>query len=260
MKQVARGFTLIEMAIVLVIIGLVIKAGIGVVGPMRDRDKAETTARNMALVEKALAVYIIQHGCLPCPANGLGAGTGIARDQVDGDYGAGIQCTDEACIVANAAVPWRTIQLAEENAVDGWGNRIRYGVASGTRCDGVVGGGIQSAGAMARCAVASYPAGGITVNDLSAATNPVTTTAAYVLISSGPDRSLALTQTEGVATANVHTQASGGQFENSDGDDEYTRGELNSTSGANHFDDIVLYRSAPLIIQLCGDGTCGNPA
>ncbi|MHB1207872.1 MAG: hypothetical protein ACYCZX_20070, partial [Rhodospirillaceae bacterium] len=32
------------------------------------------------------------------------------------------------------------------------------------------------------------------------------------------------------------------------------------TNAAAHFDDIVRFRTAPMIIQLCGANACGNPA
>ena len=45
-----------------------------------------------------------------------------------------------------------------------------------------------------------------------------------------------------------------------DGDETYAYGDFISVDGATHFDDIVRFKSAPIIVQQCGPGACGNPS
>ena len=70
-----RGFTLVEVAILLVVIGLIAAGGLAIINPLLDSGRASTTLKRMALVEKALQSYVMQFGCLPCPANGALAST-----------------------------------------------------------------------------------------------------------------------------------------------------------------------------------------
>lgn len=259
MKQFAGGFTLIEMAIVLVVIGLVFTGASKVVGPLLDRDRSEVTRKHMNAAEDALRVYVMRFGCLPCPADGaLPSDAGLPDNNHGRAFAGGAvvagDCAPAAavCQAADGAVPWRTLGISEEEASDGWGTRLRYAVAAGTPCGTAT---LTETGGMQRCAGSSYPAGGISVDNLDIAGGPETTTAAYVLFSVGRDRAGGRRQTSGVAVA---ASAVATQAENTDGDNTFSQGAFNGST-AGYFDDILIYRSAPIIIQQCGEGACGNP-
>ena len=256
-----RGFTLVAVAILLVIVGLIAAGGLGVINPLIDGGRASTTKKRMDMVENAIQSYVEQYGCLPCPANGTTASTNAAAGSSAanaGTYTTG--CATAVCDVSTSAVvPWRTLGLAEEIAIDGWGNRMRYDVANaGTPCATAE---LWGATGMMRCTTSTYPAGGISVDDFDTAASTDISNAAYVLFSSGPDESLALTSTTGVLTSNVYGQAGGDpQFDNTYGSETYYSGSVISVSGTTHFDDIVRYKTAPIIVQKCGPGLCGNPS
>lgn len=63
----ARGFTLVEIAIVLVIIGLLVGIGASVMGPLAKRTKWVTTREQIRGAREALTGYAISRGRLPCP-------------------------------------------------------------------------------------------------------------------------------------------------------------------------------------------------
>lgn len=254
-----HGFTLIEVAILLVIVGTVAVGGLTIVSVLTDARRSETSLDRLDLVEKALQSYVEEFSCLPCPANGA-----LSSALAENNFGrsldtgglVGGNCTANACQLANAVVPWRTLGLSEEQAVDGWGNRIRYYVGGGTPCTAAAG--LQDTSGMDRCGT-NYPAGNVVVNDNDSAAS--TTNAAYALVSSGPDKALALASPTGGTTADKYGQGGGGagQDENSDDDAVFAYGDFIGISGAAHFDDIVRFKTAEIMVQLCGPGTCQNP-
>lgn len=266
------GFTLIEMGIVLMVLGLAAAGSIALLGPVFDARRAELTTQRMDVIQKALQLYVIQNGCLPCPTNGALASTAANAGSSMSSAGALIVlssgCVTPAtvtCLRTSAVVPWITLGLSEQDITDGWGDRIRYGVAGSvttTPTCPAIAGTLHLTNGMVRTTGASgcYPAGNLTVDDIDLPVASDTTNAAYVLISSGPDQALALKAKSGVSTADRWGQSSGGQFENSDGDDAYASGLFHANTDASHFDDITRFQSAPNMIQLCGAGACGNPS
>jgi len=108
------GFTLIEMAIVLVIIGLLLTGLLGPLGVQRDvRDYAETRAV-LSDYKEALIGYALSQTppYLPCP-DVLG-GDGLEELRVGG-----------VCPINVGEVPWATLGLAE---ADSWNSTYLYRV------------------------------------------------------------------------------------------------------------------------------------
>lgn len=270
----ARGFTLIEMAIVLVVIGLILSGGLLAVSPVLLNSKINETKATMERIETALVLYGIQNGCLPCPANGaIATGAtnfGEARHSA-GYYTTG--CTPlvtNTCVVTDGVVPWRNLGLSEADITDAWNNRIRYQLSSGTTSACTDGGdvstrnndlqftdGFERDGSVTSC----YPYGAITLQDTASNTiiaGGASEGAAIVLISHGPDGDggfAAGTGTQKSATSGSTTQA-----ENTDNDTTFVQDDPITVEGSTYFDDIVRWRTAPMLIQLCGSGACGNPS
>jgi prepilin-type N-terminal cleavage/methylation domain-containing protein len=269
-----RGFTLIEMAIVMVIIGLVFTGATTIALPVFTSEKIDLTQRRMTTIQQALQVYVIQNGCLPCPASGTARST-VAADHpgealnTGGTYvNSTTHCTATACITANGVVPWITLGLSELDAVDGWSHRIGYAVSQGiTNCAGITPAGLQDTNGVVRCGISTspvFPQGTMSIwNNDSPATVEVTT-AAYALVSAGPDGALSYSQTTGGTTGNrysqTYTAGVPGQAMNNSSGNERTYGNLNGLSTTAHFDDIVRFATAPNMIQKCGANACGNPS
>ena len=115
------GFTLAEMAIVLVIVGLLLTSVISTVSTQLDaRNIAETQSR-LNQIKEAIIGFAQANGRLPCPADGTIA-TGVS--------GAGVeQFSGSACTSANnfGVVPWATLGVSE---TDVWGRRFGYKVTA----------------------------------------------------------------------------------------------------------------------------------
>jgi prepilin-type N-terminal cleavage/methylation domain-containing protein len=275
-----RGFTLIEMAIVITILGLAAGMAVKVIKPLKDVSRTDLTRAHLKIIDKALQLYAIQNGCLPCPANGSLASTSVTTLTVAGvphDYStAGLAddgasappqylsgCTTSAtCRTTNLTVPWITLGISEEEASDGWGDRIRY-IVKGTPCTGS---NLAGTNGMIRCLTSgatAFPTGSIAVSDTDTGSTPACTPtepcAAYALISSGPDRASALKAHSGGATGNTAAAGSNQLTNASDGTTVY-KGSANNLSGASYFDDIVVFKTPRVLILTCGSNACGNPA
>jgi len=132
-----RGFTLIEMALVIAIIGLMVSGGIFAITPVLRQAKVNQTATALDQLEAALALFAIRNNRLPCPADGslpsTNANYGIEPTPTPVNGG---NCTvgttnTNGFVVGNSVIPWRTLGLDESYSVDGWNNRISYFPANG---------------------------------------------------------------------------------------------------------------------------------
>lgn len=116
----SSGFTLIEIAIVLVIIGLATVMIIKASGGMLDNEKRKTVRVTLDTVDTALANFVAVHKRLPCPADGRIA---------SGAFNAGIELV--SCNPAEqtwGVVPWVTLGLSGNEASDPWNGRLSYRV------------------------------------------------------------------------------------------------------------------------------------
>jgi prepilin-type N-terminal cleavage/methylation domain-containing protein len=128
-----RGFTLIEMAIVLLIIGLALGMILNVTGSMRDSQNRQLVQTKLAVLDTALANFVAQNKRLPCPANGLLA-SGAANAGVETlsagppPVGAPAKGTCNPASQANGVIPWMSLGLTESDATDPWNGRMTYRV------------------------------------------------------------------------------------------------------------------------------------
>lgn len=112
-----RGFTLLEMTIVILIIGLLIGMAAPVLNDMANRSRNEATVGHLDLIEAAMAVFAQRNGRLPCPGAPDASTVGNER------------ATCATAATAVGIVPFRTLGLSEDLARDGYRNMITYVVA-----------------------------------------------------------------------------------------------------------------------------------
>jgi len=116
---VSKGFTLTELAIVLLIVALLIGGLLVPLSAQIDMRNASDTNKSLADIKDALIGFAAVHGRLPCPAV---ATTPTAT------AGAGLEVTSGVgCANASGAgvLPWATLGV---NETDAWGNRYSYRV------------------------------------------------------------------------------------------------------------------------------------
>jgi len=110
MRYKISGFSLIETAIVLIIIGLISGAAFPALITMLDWQKTSTTAQNQEKILYALAGYAIQNLSLPYAANPVNS---------EGQQ-------DSASHRRRGIVPYADLRLPESMAKDGYGHWFTY--------------------------------------------------------------------------------------------------------------------------------------
>lgn len=114
------GFTLIEMAIVMVIIGIIISVMSTVLPNLIHSGKIKKTQSTLEKVDYSLQGYIVAAGRLPCPdTNGDGRENRNDNEWI-GDP------SDDTCPSYVGDLPYITLGLSI--GTDVWGNKIKYGV------------------------------------------------------------------------------------------------------------------------------------
>lgn len=125
-RSTERGFSLIEMAIVLIILGFLLAAFLLPLQAQRNIASQLKTEAILEDIKKALIGFAQIHGHLPCPATANGSGifpddTGTANAHLTG-----------VCVVQTGFLPAQTLGLqpidAQGYALDAWQNRIRYAI------------------------------------------------------------------------------------------------------------------------------------
>lgn len=124
------GFTLLEMAVIVVISGIILTfLGSALLTFMRE-NQIETTEQRIAKIESALGRYLSDNGRYPCPANRfLGPGdSDFGKEVTTTCNSGGFSGTTRRGGVRIGAVPNRSLNLTEEDAADAWGRKFTYAV------------------------------------------------------------------------------------------------------------------------------------
>jgi prepilin-type N-terminal cleavage/methylation domain-containing protein len=131
--QLRRGFSLVEMAVVLAIVAMLLGGIIMTLSTQEEARNAAETRRRLEAAADAVIGFAIANRRLPCPASGATGTESLAS----GTTAAGGACSSNfGGFLPGASVGFQPVD-AQGFAVDAWGNRIRYAVASAiTGCTG----------------------------------------------------------------------------------------------------------------------------
>ena len=119
-----QGFTLVELAIVLVIVGILLGGFISTLASRIENTRKSETVKELEDIKQAMMAYAFVNGYLPCPDCDVAGGNCLAANVGDGeaDFIAGGACMETE---AAGSVPWVTLGLGRSDA---WGTRYRYAV------------------------------------------------------------------------------------------------------------------------------------
>jgi len=128
------GFTLIEMAMVLMIVGLLLGGLLVPLSAQMDQRNVSDTRKQLDEIQQALIGFAIINGRLPCPADPTTptGSTNAAGVSAGSEY----KTTTSPYICANAnlsnnaswgVLPWATLGV---NETDAWGRRFTYRVTT----------------------------------------------------------------------------------------------------------------------------------
>ena len=115
------GFTLVEMAVVVVIAGIILGALLPAVLDMRRATQLTATQTNLQSLLRVTAAYVQANGCLPCPTPSGVANGGLGH--VRGD----VRTSPPVCGVCaqpDGIVPFVSLGIDPVVAKDGWGRWI----------------------------------------------------------------------------------------------------------------------------------------
>ncbi|MCB5190086.1 type II secretion system GspH family protein [Methylobacillus arboreus] len=124
-----HGFSLIEMAVVLVILGFVITALILPVTAQREASSLRQTENQLAIAQKALIGFAQANGRLPCPATFASRGVEAFIQQASEGGG---ECDPNAQLLPAATLGIQPVN-DQGQAVDGWSTSVFYKVAQSNR-------------------------------------------------------------------------------------------------------------------------------
>lgn len=139
----ARGFSLVEMALVLLIVGLLAAVFLPATNTFLENNRRKETRAKLEALEQAMVRFVMVNRRLPCPADGV-QGAANPTSGVEQRNGAVTPATCTA--MATGVVPWRSLGVPADAAMDAWGNLITYRVWA--RTSGGVGSAINTSLAM----------------------------------------------------------------------------------------------------------------
>ena len=124
-----NAFTLVEMAVVLVIIGLVISGLLVSLSAQVEQKSFHETETTLDNIKEALLGYAMANGRFPCPAATPGTGVTAVESPTNAAT-AGVACTNSL----NGYVPGVTLGITPTDpngyVLDGWNNPIRYAISN----------------------------------------------------------------------------------------------------------------------------------
>lgn len=127
MRKNMPGFTLVEMAVVLVIVGLVLAGILSTFQTQMASAKIRETRQSLLDIRESLQAFALINGRLPCPADPVLANTTVGAGQES------IGAVSGLCLRVNGVIPWATLGVKE---LDAWGGRFSYSVTDSSAAGG----------------------------------------------------------------------------------------------------------------------------
>ncbi len=239
MKTIEKqaGFSLVEMAIVLAILGFVLTALLLPLRAQREQAAQLQTLSTLETAKQALLGFAQANGRLPCPAI---AGSGVAAPNASGT------CTQQVGFLPATTLGLQPVN-AQGFAVDAWNNPIRYAVTQSdvnittgvatlnpvfTTSSGISNAGIANLSQSASlrvCASSSIFPTTCSAPPVSSENNYLINNAVVVIFSIGA------TGTEGAGSAD--------ETENLDTDAVFVSRDTSLAAAPNEFDHLVTWIS-----------------
>jgi prepilin-type N-terminal cleavage/methylation domain-containing protein len=241
-----RGFSLVELAVVLVLVGIVMTMGLkAVTATLENAAYAETRAK-LERLKTALIVFLRTNGRLPCPDNSGGLASGIEASTCIANAGEGY-----------GIVPWVTLGIERDAALDGWGNFITYRVANGHPAG--KNWTSKTTGTPFDINELKTPTNALTiqeVNSAGSALQSVSTKAVAVFLSHGANGYGA--KTTKVGARMPYGDAGAGEQTNASNLTFFIKRPVSDAAGAFNgpYDDLVVFLTPDMLLQpLVDDGT-----
>ena len=247
------GFTLVELAVVIAVLGLIIGTLLAPLRARVDAARVQKTERTLDEVRVALIGHAIARGALPCPD--------VAADGIDGVAPAA--CTGAAL---EGVLPYQTLGVPR---ADAWGRLFRYRITEEFSNRALTGQqpdpgrlDITDTGDITVLTRGDDPAtGGATELKHQSVATALTRTAAALVLSSGPNGLGGIDAATGGALA-APSGGAADEMENADADATFaSRRHSRGAGGCDdadessvppppscEFDDIVTWIATPVLV------------
>jgi prepilin-type N-terminal cleavage/methylation domain-containing protein len=229
-----KGFSLLEMAIVLTIVGLLLAGLLPFLTGQIEQQHRSETRKQLDDIQQALFGFALSNGRLPCPADGtIATVAGLVN-------GAGLEKVGCTAGANGGVLPWVTLGV---NETDAWGRRFTYRVTpdfadavSTTTYAGCIPIPAPTQSSFALCS-----SGNLTIGLTAGATN-VANNIPAIIISHGTDGLGAYMpsgqQIQPIPPANTD------QGDNTDNDNNFVSHDFTAS-----FDDLVVWLSPNILFN-----------
>lgn len=130
-RQTTRGFTLVEVSISMVVVGLILTIGTLMIPRIAFQYQEQATYDRMDRIHKAISAYAQKHNRVPCPAD---PDVTILTQPYGTERGSGAAGTAQGSCPTLASrqgiIPFRTLGLTLDDIEDSFGNFITYKVSA----------------------------------------------------------------------------------------------------------------------------------
>lgn len=290
-----KGFSLIIVAIAVLLMGICIQYGVGFFKTETDTERERLTEIKINRLTAMLSAYVQQHERLPCPASPAGgnpANLNFGLEDISAPNAT--SCTGGR---TEGIVPYRTLNIDVTDVKDAWGNYITYAVSpvfvdiqadSNSvyyRCRTAFWQNVttntnydrfkarfccpsnNTYGVGTDLLITGEPAlpratGNMSSPDTLATSTPPGNTSvdtwAMVLVSHGRNGHGAFLG-NGTNNKLTFTGISAAEAENADGDRTFQTTQRRLVKGSNYFDDIIVFMTQSQLYARLSGGTCTIP-
>ncbi len=251
-KSNSKGFTIIELSIVILIFSIILGSIVGLVPTIQQTNSTNQMNLKLDAIQKAIDTFYSQNGYIPCPAR-------ITDAPATANYGVATDCSilassitplgsvvDVSGATANediriGIVPTRTLNLPDEYMFDSWNTRIKYVVVKNLARTNALFAPYASTQADV---IRVEDAGANRIHQANSAT--YANVVAYVIVSHGANSKGA---TNYLGTVTPIVACSGGEdVENCDNDNTFVEAFFN-TDVANYYDDFIRWKTKQQIMR-----------
>jgi len=223
----ASGFTLVELALVLLVLTLLLGSLFGPLAIQVDQSRISESQKALDEIKEAVIGYALANKHLPCPDKTGAGGAGTENDGIEDFEATGL------CTVPEGNLPWVTLGMP---ATDSWGNHYHYSASGAFSARApTVTFTLSSAGTLRICPTAGCAASAALAEGMAA-----------VVLSYGKNGFGAVSSGGTLNPA----PASADELENTNGDIIFVSRTLSTPdTPAGEFDDILVWISPNVLFN-----------
>ena len=218
-----KGFTLVEMAIVLVIIGLFLTLFLSPLSAQKDMLNRDKTKVLFTQAKEALLGYAVVNRHLPCP------------DTKSVPNGAETRKSDGTCDKASGVLPWNTLGI---EPVDAWERYFFYRVDT-----------TFSNSTVLFTLTDANSASGLEINDENGAVTNTESRPVAIVLSFGKNGFGGKNTNQSYPANQISAPSSVDELENVDGNVTFKNRAPSAQGSANEFDDMLVWISPKVLIN-----------